>query len=412
MTWLDGHPLCMRVVLPCLESAEPGALLSELNGTSPARAEAATAADPVSPLDASIGYWYARLAENTRRLLPLVSLCGQAADMIVLLLASDQPAVPSRFAGATAHDWMTAVEDAHRAGLLTRAFTGGDDEYFGLFMIHPALPGYLARRWRRESPADYAAARQAAARALVAACAARCGQVRGQAGSETGNRVLPYIEFTRRAAQDFLSRALAEKMWPEAGPMLRLLEIFWDAWGLETEYDAWAGRVRAALTGPAGDAPPLDRPAGCLWWEASDRQALWKRALGQYDQAERIYKTVLSAVAGQAPSPELDACLAQSYRMLGAIAMDRNDLEEAQRWRAKELAVARPAPGPPEADLTFRQRGDAAAERGDLAAAGDFYRQSLASHERAGDREGRVPSPSPRKSPSRPPKRRRSQQWP
>ena len=231
MTWLDGHPLCMRMVLPCLESAEPGALLSELNGTSPARAETGAAADPVGSLDASIGYWYARLAENTRRLLPLVSLCREAVDMIVLLLASDEPGVPSRFAGATAHDWMTAVEDAHRAGLLTRAFTNGDDDYFGLFMIHPALPGYLARRWRRESPADYADARQAAGRALVAACAARCGQVRGQAGSETGNRVLPYIEFTRRAVQDFLSRALAEKMWPEAGSMLRLLEIFWDAWG-------------------------------------------------------------------------------------------------------------------------------------------------------------------------------------
>ena len=99
---------------------------------------------------------------------------------------------------------------------------------------------------------------------------------------------------------------------------------------------------------------------------------------------------VLSAVDGQAPSPELDACLAQSYQVLGAIATGRSDLEEAREWRAKGLAVAGATPGPPEADLTFRQRGDAAAERGDLAAASDFYRQSLASHERAGDQEERI----------------------
>ncbi len=386
MDWLDGHPLCMRLVLPRLETTEPTALLAELRRTA-AGTGANPGADRTGSLEGCVSYSYAHLTENTRRLLPLLSLCQGVADMIVLLLASGDPGISPRFAGATADDWMLALEDANRVGLLTRAFTSGDSDYFGLFIIHPALPGYLASRWRAESPADYDAARQAASRALVVGCAARSDQVLGKRGSETGNRVLPHIELARHAVGNLLGHALTERMWSEAGSMVKLLEIFWDAWGRETEYDACTDRIRAATQAPDGAAPPLNSPAGGLWWQVSNSQALWKRALGRDDQAERIYNEVLSAVEGQQPSPGLNACLAQSFRLLGDMADSRNEPEEAREWRSKALAVAGEPSGKTEEGSSFRQLGDAAVGREDLAAADEFYRKSLADNQQAGNRE-------------------------
>jgi hypothetical protein len=160
-----------------------------------------------------------------------VSLCQGVADMLVLLLASGEPGIPPQFAGPTANDWMLALEDANRVGLLTRAFTSTNDGYFGLYIIHPALPGYPASTWRTESPTDYDAGRQAASRALVSGCAARSERVLEQRGSETGNRVLPHIELARDAVGNFLGYALTEEMWSESGSMVKLLQVFWDAWG-------------------------------------------------------------------------------------------------------------------------------------------------------------------------------------
>jgi hypothetical protein len=65
--------------------------------------------------------------------------------------------------------------------------------------------------------------------------------------------------------------------------MVKLLQIFWDARGLETEYDVWTDRIRTATQALDGTAPPLDSPAGSLWWQVSNNQALRKRTLGQYD---------------------------------------------------------------------------------------------------------------------------------
>ena len=70
------------------------------------------------------------------------------ADANVLALFSRAPGVPGRFAGASGQDWISALDDAARVGLLTPLSAG-------MYRVHPALPTYLAARWRAEDPESY-----------------------------------------------------------------------------------------------------------------------------------------------------------------------------------------------------------------------------------------------------------------
>jgi hypothetical protein len=118
LEWLDGHPLSMRLVLPHLDTTDPGALLDTLRGPQPLPGEGEDDGRLTS-LPASIAYSYAHLSEPTRRLLPAVCLFQGVTDEDVLGVFSEVPSVPARFAGAAKEDWRRVLEEAAGVGLLT-----------------------------------------------------------------------------------------------------------------------------------------------------------------------------------------------------------------------------------------------------------------------------------------------------
>jgi hypothetical protein len=97
--------------------------------------------------------------------LTAVSLFHGVADAQVLGLFSDMPDVPERFRGHNEDDWADLLDQAAAVGLLTALGAG-------MYRIHPALPAYLAARWRNEQPDRYEAERAAVDRALLDAHAA------------------------------------------------------------------------------------------------------------------------------------------------------------------------------------------------------------------------------------------------
>lgn len=126
LEWLDGHPLSMRLILPHLAATEPAVLLAGLQGTQrlPVAQKGTAAAENArtTSLTASVGYSVVHLSPAGRRLLVALSLLTKRGD--------------------------------------------------GSYGIHPALPAYLAARWRSEEPALYPDELAAADRALLNACAA------------------------------------------------------------------------------------------------------------------------------------------------------------------------------------------------------------------------------------------------
>lgn len=120
LEWLDGHPLSMRLVLPRLGASEPEALVDGLRGITPLPGDDEVG-DRRTSLVASITYSFTQLTASTRRLLPVVCLLYGVADAAVLAAFSGTRGVPGRFAGASDRDWVQALEDAARVGLLTPA---------------------------------------------------------------------------------------------------------------------------------------------------------------------------------------------------------------------------------------------------------------------------------------------------
>jgi tetratricopeptide (TPR) repeat protein len=377
--WLDGHPLSMRLVLPRLASDTPQALLAGLQGTAPLAGEEDGAGRRRS-LAASVAYSYAHLAPATRRLLPAVSLFHGVADTNVLATFSRVPHAPARFAGAGKDDWATALGDAARVGLLARLGSG-------IYQVHPALPAYLAAAWQADEP-GYPAARAAATGALLTAHAALGSWLLSQVREGDAGFAFAVIGLERRTLGSFLGHALDHGLWEAAGSILLPLDAYWEARGLDAEASAWADRIREATEAITGAPPPLDTAPGGLWLLATGRQADRELKRHHLDRAEDSYRQLLTALQAMDESPPLQGEISTAYHQLGMVAQDRGDLDTAQDWYRKSLAITEELGDRPGMAISYHQLGMAAQDRGDLDTAQNWYRKSLAIEEELGNRAG------------------------
>ena len=202
MQWLDGHPLSMRLVLPHLDSTDPAALLAGLQGTAPLPGWDDGQGGRLTSLPASLGYSYAHLGPAHQRLLAAVCLFHGTADADVLAGFSASDGVPQRFQGGSREAWGAVLDAAAGAGLLTGLGRG-------MYRLHPALPAYLAARWRAEDGAGYDGQRAAATRALLSAYAAFGGWLKGQIGSGDAGLAYTIIGLQQRTMGHLLGYALA-----------------------------------------------------------------------------------------------------------------------------------------------------------------------------------------------------------
>jgi tetratricopeptide (TPR) repeat protein/tRNA A37 threonylcarbamoyladenosine biosynthesis protein TsaE len=371
MEWLDGNPLSMRLMLPRLDAADPETLLAGLQGMAPLPAADDPGAGRTTSLSASIGYSFAHLAEPTRRLLPAVSLFHTVADADVLATFSQVPDVPERFRSATKRDWLAALDDATRVGLLTRLGNG-------MYRIHPALPGYLAHWWDREEPDDYEAVREAATKALLIAQALIGDWLNEQISSGSAELAFMVIRLQRRTMESLLGYGLDHGLWDKARAIAQPLDGYWKARGLDEEASTWTDRVRRAVEDPDGTPPQLDTSAGTLWLFFVSNQAWRERERGRLDDAERIDQQILTMLEPQHPSGHQQRNLAVTYHELGRVAHDRGRLDEAEQWYRRSLAIEEQCDDTPAMAATYHQLGMVAEARGLLEDAVKWYRKSLA----------------------------------
>jgi tetratricopeptide (TPR) repeat protein len=378
LEWLDGHPLAMRLTLPRLDTTEPAGLLAALRGTTPLPAQDTPDAGRSTSLPASITYSYAHLAEQTRRLLPAVSLFHGVTDENTLTIFSAMEGAPARFAGASKQEWTAVLEDAARVGLLTGLGAG-------MYRIHPALPGYLAAGWHAGDPDGYNQERVACEQALCTAGAAFSLWLRGQIGS--GDAALAYaiIGLQRRTLGAMLGHALDCHAWDQAEGIVRALDAYWETRGLGGEADAWADRILDATAGP-DQTPP--EPARTLWLHTTITQATRQENAGQPDQAGQTYQHALAYLQGQPETEWTRGSIAAIYHQLGMTAQDRGRLDEAEDWHRKSLTIEEELGNRPGMASTYHELGITAQTRGRLDQAEDWYRKALAIDEELGNRPG------------------------
>jgi tetratricopeptide (TPR) repeat protein len=378
MQWLDGHPLSMRLILPRLDTTDPEELLAGLQGTEPLQSPDSVAETRITSLAASISYSYTHLAEATRRLLPAVCLFHGVADANVLAGFSRVPDVPERFRGAQPEEWAEALDDAVRVGLLTRLGPG-------IYRLHPALPGYLAAAWRRDDPVGHDSMREAAIRAMLSAHTLLCIWLLEQITSGVAGLAYTIIELERATLCSLLGYALDQALWIQAQTITEPLDSYWKARGLDDEAEAWADRIRLATEASDGTLPALDTPAGALWLFATGSLATRELQRHHLDSAEGTYLQILTTLQAQQASPEQQRHIAGTYHQLGWIAQDRGQLDQAEDWYRKALAIWEELGDRPGLAASYHQLGGVAQGREQLDQAEDWYRQTLTIEEELGD---------------------------
>ena len=384
LEWLDGHPLSMRLILPHLDATEPEALLEGLRGTTPLPGDDA-GGDRAMSLAASITYSFTHLTSSTRRLLPAVCLFRGVADANVLALFSRAPGVPGRFAGASGQDWISALDDAARVGLLTPLSAG-------MYRVHPVLPTYLAGRWRAEDPESYGRMRDAATRALVTAHATLGSWLHKWIGSGNASFAHTLIGLQQRTLGAMLGYALDHQMWQEAATIALPLDHYWIARGLDEEASAWTGRVQLATENPDGSPPRLDTPAGDLWVFITGEQANRHQQAMRLDEAERVYRQMLDMFQAQPASPRQQGLIGTACHQLGIVTQLRGHLEDAEEWYRKSLAIKQNLGDQPGIATSYHQLGMIAQHQGRRDDAKDWYRKSLAIEKARGNQPGMATS--------------------
>ncbi|MFJ7219387.1 tetratricopeptide repeat protein [Amycolatopsis sp. NPDC098790] len=374
---LEGHPLSMRLLLPHLDNTDSADLLAGLRGSQPL--PAGFDDDRTTSLSACIKYSINHLDLTARRLLAAVSLCIGVADADILSRFSSDDQVPDRFRGVDAHGWTFQLRRAAAIGILTEL---GE----GMYGIHPALPAYLAEQWHSEDSGDYSANRTAAERALLKAYTELGAWLSQQVKS--GDAALAYqiIGRQRRMLGYMVGLALEQGRWSEAQAILEPMNSFWMRGGLTVEARGWFDRTQLALEEVEGNSPSLNQPAGALWLFATTAYAYHLQIGGNLKGAEASYIEIQKRLLAKPDSHQQRWRLASIYYQLGMVTQLRGQLDEAEEWYRKSLAIAEDLDDRSAKSYAYHELGMVAQSRGRLDEAENWYKKSLILKGELGDR--------------------------
>jgi tetratricopeptide (TPR) repeat protein len=381
MQWLNGHPLSMRLTLPHLDTTDPKALLAGLRGTTPLPGWDDSQGGRLTSLPASLEYSYAHLDPAHQRLLVAVSLVQGTVNAVVLGAFSGADEVPQRFQGVSWETWGEILDAAAAAGLMTSLGRL-------IYQIHPALPAYLAARWRADEGATYDDQRAIATRALLSAYNDYCEWLRQQIISGDAGGAYAQISLEQRTIAYLLGYALDKGFWPETQAIAQPLVRYWHRRGLRADANAWADRIRLATESADGDPPELSTPAGSLWFLIATDQALYQANSRQLDAADHSYRDLLEMLEAQPTGPRQKEHLAIIQASLGGVARGRGRLDEATGWLTQSLAICEELGDRLTMASNYIDLGDIAKDQGRLDEAATCYARSLATYKEIGNRSG------------------------
>jgi tetratricopeptide (TPR) repeat protein len=377
MEWLDGHPLSMRLILRHLETSEPAELLSALRGTAALPGTVEPDGGRTTSLPASIAYSYAHLPRQCRRLLPAISLLQSAAYAGLLSIFSDMPDVPERFRGVAFEQWRDTLLRASDVGLLAPP----DKDAF--YKIHPALPAYLAAKWREEDPRGCEEAKDNATRAMVTALRYFAEFLHEKIDSGKAGWALGAIDRLHQVFSAMLATAITREQWSEAFTIFNTLHAYWHARGLQDPGNAWAEKIRLAAEDSAGVPPESDSPSFELWLSAALANSQYQIDRFQLNQAETTSRKLLNRLEPLGQESDYRRHLPVVYGQLGNIAYRAERLDEAESWYRQTLDF-REEPGM--LAHYYDSLGLIAREQGKLEKAREFYNESLRISRASGDR--------------------------
>ena len=374
LEWAAGHPLCISSLLPQLVSRDPAALLARLNG--PDTPFADTGEGSANTVGASLTSSFTHLPTGVRRGLVAACQFEGTVDSATLTAFSGLDEVPSRFVGFDRDDWLHCLQTAATVGLIAKVDSN-------LYRMHPALPGYLAARWRAEDPLAYPAEERATVKGLLRAHALIGDGLMRYFDGDRGRAALAIVDAKRPTLEKFLELAVKGGDWVSAmsiaRPLLRYLELR----GFSHDEAAWCNRCLEELADQSVVSPAMATPAGALWLFLVSVQADSAIRRQETDEAERATREMHGVVQRAAPSDERRRAFIMVYQRLARIAQLQGAPDDAEAWYRKGLGLAEELDVEPA--LTLHSLGDLALEQGALEPAGSWYARAAVAAEEAKD---------------------------
>ncbi|HEY0014844.1 MAG TPA: tetratricopeptide repeat protein [Longimicrobium sp.] len=375
---LGGNPLGMRLTLPHLARSGAPELLRQLR-------EAAPLDPPDGRLDslaACVSYSFRHLPDGDRRLLPALALFEGMCDTDVLRVMSEQPDSPHRFHGIVREVWDAMLDRCVAVGLLT----GVED---GMYRIHPALPSFLEGLWREQAGSDYDSERAEALRAAVHGCAELGEWAVSQIEGGDAGFAFSWVQGLRRTLGGMAVSAVGSGDFIEAYGILRPLVKILEAEGGWVELRGWADYCRKAVEGPLGEAPEPGSAARALWilvLTADAGIALLERDAARAESALRRIESVLRDSRNDAGRFSLAAI----HHRLGIAAQLQGDLAAAEEWYRRSMAVMEELGNRSSVADSCHQLGVVAQLRSDLPAAEEWAHKALEIRGALEDQPGRA----------------------
>ncbi len=375
--YLGGHPLSLKLILPRLAEASPSMLLDGLKGQGKLPAGFGAADGRLESLGASLYYSFRHLPEEDRQRLVILSLFEKVVSVNIVGNMKD---APSRLQGLEPDAWGTLLDRLSGLGLLTGL--GG-----GLYRLHPALPPYLGALWRSQAEAaggDGGTEREAALRSLIDAAALFARYLCRQLHTGQAQMALAQIAALRASLGTFFAAALERGLFAEAAGLIQALNEYWKVAGLDSEAGAWGDRTVKATEPHPDQAPDIETRAHDLWLGAMGMEASHALNAGDLTKSERIHRRIAASFEGR-NSKEARQSLATAYHALGAVAGQRNRLDEAEDWIKKSLAIFEALRNQRDMADCYHDLGIVAQDRGRLDEAEGWFKKSLAIKEAMGN---------------------------
>ncbi|MDX3538946.1 tetratricopeptide repeat protein [Streptomyces sp. MB09-01] len=329
MSWLDGHPLSLRLILPHLETTDARDLLGALRGATPL--PESSDGGRTGSLTASIAYSLGHLSDADQQALTVLTLFRGAADSNLLAAYSRVPGCPAPYRGHSAHEWEGLLARAARVGLLTSLGTGQ-------YRIHPALPSHLSGPSSLRATTGSPVEPSAIDPAFLEACGMFGDWATQQLESGEADLALDLLHHNRLTLSAALAHAVDQGLWEDAQFVAQALHQYWALQGMFAERQAWADRVRLAVETVDGEPPATGTPARALWLFMTGTQAQDHTDARRLDEAEHAVRDLLGVLEDDGEDRQ-DSQYADIQLQLGTVLLLKGRLEEGKERYAEALAI-------------------------------------------------------------------------
>lgn len=307
----EGNPLALRLLAAQLPHTPAERILDEI------RSGASHTVEDSVPACAEFAAH--RLPEFSRRLLSLARLVDDVldADLMSVFSASDSR-LPTVFRGIGTDAWLTALDEAVRAGFATELEAR-------LFSIHPALSAFFDQK-RDSATVDHRHDQRTIVEyALMHTYAYVAGEL-AQGIADDGAEIHYYLlDAHQRTFRRYLDYALDHHHWNHAAHLLQALTLHWRHEQRGEQARVWIARTLSAVHPEGNDPPPLDTDKGRLWLSSMVADIEWCIATADFDIACARSIVVRDTVMLEPGSPTKQNYLAAVHHLIDTIAHTRRD---------------------------------------------------------------------------------------